>query len=145
MFPFFSHRVLFPHYQRQAEPTLRHCNYTSGRGDSNTTVLFTYIIGDIYIHFWSFRIRHHQTCYTVSLSLNCHFFMQVLFSPACQVFEARYSKRCTHTRTHTSTHIQYHTHQKKHSGIAHQRSSLRAAHWLVHEGMLKMSFFFCMS
>lgn len=106
LFFFFSRCVLFqglPHRQRQAEPHSDIANYTSGREDSNTT-FSTYIIGDIYIHFWSFQIRHHQTCYTVSLSLNCHYFLcKCLFSPACQVFEAKYSKRDAHiqTRTHT--------------------------------------------
>ncbi len=45
--------------------------------------------------------------------------MQVLFSPACQVFEARYSKRCTHTDAHTHTHTHTHTHAHTRTHAAH--------------------------
>lgn len=115
-------------------------------------LLFTYITGDIYIHFWSFQIRHHQTCYTVSLSLNCH--------SLCKCYSAQLVKylkqntvrdahiQYTHARKHTHTcgthpHALSYTHQEKHSGIAHQHKSLRAACWSVCEGhrMFKMSLF----
>lgn len=44
-----------PHYQRRAEPHFQ-------RHAWQRILLITYIIGNKYIHFWSFQIRHHQTC-----------------------------------------------------------------------------------
>lgn len=122
-------------------------------------LLFTYIIGDILdiYTFGHFKIRHHQTCYTVSLSPK----LPLIYASAIQIQLVKYLKQGivrdahTHARTHTytyvhahmrhaPTHILYHVHQEKHSGIACQCNSLRAARWLVYEGhgMLKMSFFF---
>lgn len=95
-------------------------------------LLFTYIIGDIYIHFWSFQIRHHQTCYTVSLSLNCH--------SLCKCYSAQLVKylkqntvrdahiQCIHshtyTRTHAAhTHAYYHTHTKRSTLAQHSNTA----------------------
>lgn len=154
---FFSCCVLFqglPHYQRQAEP---HSHIATTRlAERIAILLFTYIIGDIlYIYtFGHFEIRHHQTCYTVSLSPNCHFLCKC-YSAQLVKYLKQGTVRDAHIRTHTHarahmrhtpTHILYHVHQEKHSGIARQRSSLRAARWSVYEGhgTLKMSFFVCL-
>lgn len=99
-FPFFSCCVSMHDHPTLTEP--RSHTATTHPAERIATLLFTYIIGDIYLHFWSFQIRHHLTCYTVSLSLNCHFFMQVLFSPACQVFKQG-TVGDAHT-THTCIH-----------------------------------------
>lgn len=128
-----------------------HTQTTTRLAERIAILLFTYIIGDIYIHFWSFQIRHHQTCYTVSLSLNCHFLCKC-YSAQLVKYLKQGTVRDAHIQTHTHTHAHTHTcgtlprtrciiHTKKHSGIAHQHSSLGAAHWSVYERMLKVSLF----
>lgn len=98
---FFSQGL--PHYQRRGRATLRHCDYTRWqRGEQ--LLPFTYIIGDIYIHFWSFQIRHHQTCYTVSLSLNCHFLCKCYLAKLVKYLKQG-TGRDAHKQTHTHTHI----------------------------------------
>lgn len=154
MFPFFFFFLAFHTISAGAEP---HSDIATTRlAERIAILLFTYIIGDIYIHFWSFLIRHHQTCYTVSLSLNCHFL--------CKCYSAqlvKYLKQGTvrDARAHTHTHTRG-TRPRTYCIIHTKRSTLaqrtHTAAWELHTGQsvkvmgywkchFFLSFFFLMS
>lgn len=107
MFPFFFFFLAFHTISAGAEP---HSDIATTRlAERIAILLFTYIIGDIYIHFWSFQIRHHQTCYTVSLSLNCHFLCKC-YSAQLVKYLKQGTVRDAHTHIHThQAHIHAHT------------------------------------